>query len=295
MDDNITSFEGDFFCEQLFWHQHHINTPVTHPLAALTGVFLVIMPFFPNVLIGKDEVRAYNFHSFIPRQFQLCKSTLALTGIGTMIFHSISADQSREWHINYHMCDWMPITLMGNSIIVLYVSNLFQMSERKWTLLFLVIGCWSSFLGLAMDSSTEAYYSNEWNNWGQQKVYGTLLNLTLLLPLSLTLAFACWRRIRARDQIPLWIAITIVLMLWLSNAYLCERYPVTSVFHALYHAVISYVFIYAACLGVSLDSEWRFRYNQVYWPTLQHIGQNEKKDAWLVGVTIEPVHVGGGP
>jgi hypothetical protein len=293
MGDNITSFEGDFFCEQLFWHKMHVDTPVTHPLAALTGVFLVIMPFFPNVLIGKEEAIAYNFHSYIPRQFQLCKSTLALTGIGTIIFHSITADQSRAWHINYHMCDWMPITLMGNSIIVLYVSNLFQMSERKWTLLFLIIGCWSSFLGLAMDSGTESYYSNEWNSWGQQKVYGTLLNLTLLLPLSLTLAYACWVKIPLGNQTPLWVAISVVLLLWLTNAYLCEQYPVTSVFHALYHAVISYVFICAACLGVSLDSEWSFRYNRVYWPTLQHVGQAGKKDALLVDVKIDPSHVAG--
>ena len=292
MDDNITSFEGDFFCEQLFWHKQHIDTPVTHPLAAGTGVFLILMPFIKNVIIGKNS--AYNFHSFIPRQFQLCKSTLALTGVGTIIFHSITADQSRDWHINYHMCDWMPITLMGNSIIVLYVSNLFEMSERWWTLFFFFICCWSSFLGLAMDSNTEAYYSDKWSDMGQQKTYGTVLNLILLLPLSLTLAYACKTKIRPfSHQIPLWIAISLVLGLWLTNAYLCETFPLISWFHALYHVIISYVFIYAACLGVSLDDkEWMFVQGRFYWPMIEHRGMKAAKDGESIfNIKIDPAHI----
>jgi len=292
MGDNITSFEGDFFCEQLFWHQQQIDMPVTHPLAALTGIFLIMMPFKKNVILGNGDM--YHLHSFIPRQFQLCKSTLALTGIGTMIFHSMSADQSREWHINYHMCDWMPITLMGNSIIVLYVSNLFEMGERMWTLFFFCICCWSSLLGLAMDSNTEAYYSDKWQNLGQQKTYGTVLNLILLLPLSITLAYACRTKIRPySDQIPLWIAIVVVLVLWLTNAYLCEKVPMTSVFHALYHVVISYVFIYAACLGVSLDdTEWRFSLSRFYWPRIHHKGKKgDMEDSSIFHVKIDPSHV----
>ena len=276
MDDIITSFEGDFFCEQLFWHKQHIDTPVTHPLAALTGIVLILMPFKKNVILGNGDL--YHLHSFIPRQFQLCKSTLALTGIGTIIFHSMSADQSRDWHINYHMCDWMPITLMGNTIIVLYVSNLFELSETAWTIFFFVICCWSSGLALLMDSDTEHYYSNAWGDGGGQMWYGTILNIVLLVPMGLTLAYACYERIRPfSNTYPLWIAIAVVLVLWITNAYACVRYSWMSTFHAFYHLVISYVFIYAACLGVSLDdTEWMFTFNSYYWPIIEHKGVKEE-------------------
>ena len=277
MSENSTEFEGDFFCEQRFWHDVHKSPPVTHPMAALTGVIMILMPLFHNVRIGNLQ-QTYNFHSYIPRQFQLCKSTLALTGVGTIIFHSISADQSRQWHINYHMCDWMPITLMGNSIIVLYVSNLFEMGETQWTVLFFVICCWSSGLALLMDSDTEHYYSSEWGDGGGQMWYGTTLNIILLLPLGLTLAYACYSRLRpVSNTYPLWCAIAVVLVLWVTNAYACVRYSWMSTFHALYHLVISYVFIYAACLGVSLDErEWAFCIGPYYWPMIEHAGVNSE-------------------
>jgi hypothetical protein len=285
-------FEGDFFCEQKFWHKYNTDTHITHPMSALTGIIMIFIPLAPNIIIDK----AYHFHDFIPRQFQLCKSTLALTGVGTIIFHSISADQSRSWHLNYHMCDWLPITLMGNSIIVLYLSNLFDMNETCWTILFFAICLWSSGLAVAMDSDTENHFSNSMGNWDDQKQYGTILNVLLLVPLGVTLAYACFTKVRPlQNAVPLLGAILVVLVLWISNAYFCQEVPELASFHAIYHIVISYVFIYAACIGVSLDNQWEFAprwvhwkiHWPIYWPMVRYKEKKVEGSALFSGVAID--------
>ena len=44
MTTNSSIFEGDFFCEQRFWHDMDTPTPVTHPMAAFTGIIMILMP-----------------------------------------------------------------------------------------------------------------------------------------------------------------------------------------------------------------------------------------------------------
>ena len=269
MSDNRT-FAGDMFCEQRFWSKYNISVAAADPVCMSTGVCMVLMPLIPNVIVSKQRCR---FHEHIPIQFQLCKSTLALVGVGTIIFHYFTDQRARDWHLNHHMYDWMPITMMGNAIIILYCSAIFDLSEMGWTLAFLVACLWSYGLAMFMDTDTENYYSSVLGQAGEQNMYGTILNLVLLAPMTITLVSTYFCGLFKQTYTwPLWTSILIVLGLWLPSSYACVEMPELSMLHALYHVVISYAFIYAACLGVSMDADnWRLTLVYIIWPELEHV------------------------
>ena len=239
--------DGDFFCEQRLWRKYDVNPAAADPVCMTTGIFMMLMPFIPNARPHQQR---------LPVQFHMCKAALALVGFGTIIFHYFSAEHARRVHVNYQLCDWLPITLMASSIIVLYFCNLFpRLTETQWTVLLFSVLVWSSALAILMDTDTRDYYTAATGSAGDQNTYGTALNLALLLPLSLTLMYACWANgHHLRDIWPLWASLAVVLFLWVSNAYACADTPELSMFHAAYHIVVAYAFVYAACLGVCADS-----------------------------------------
>ena len=253
----------DMFCENSFWRGRGFNPGVADPVCMVTGGVMFLMPFFNNVL-GDGPV---------PPLFWLCKGTLGLVGIGTMFFHALTVERAQELHLNHYLMDWLPITMMCNAILLLYLSNLLVLAERGWTVLLIALCVWSGGLAMLIDSDTKSYLDAQSGGAGGQSVYGTALNVLLLLPLGAALAYAGWYKepFRWSQAWPLWSALFIVLLLWVFDAYLCQTHPELFLFHALYHVVVAYAFLYSACLGVCLD-ERRWEFVRVgLWPHIRYV------------------------
>lgn len=272
---------NDMFCESSFWRGKGLTLGVADPVCMVTGVCMFLMPFFNNVL-GEGPV---------PPLFWLCKGTLGLVGIGTVFFHALTVEKARDLHLNHYLMDWLPITMMCNAILLLYLSNLLVLDERGWTVLLIGLCVWSGGLAMLIDSDTKSYLDAQSGGAGGQSLYGTVLNVLLLLPLGAVLAYAGWYRFRFAQAWPLWAAITTVLLLWVLDAYLCQAHPELFLLHAVYHVVVAYAFLYSACLGVCLD-ERRWEFVRVgVWPHIRYlwvggmlaavrIVQTPYKEAW---------------
>jgi hypothetical protein len=251
----------DPFCEAEFWG----TDAIFNPMGTATAFLMIFMAFVNNFEKAT---------SHIPRLFLVCKGALAVTGMGTVFFHATSPATMANAHINHGLCDWFPIILLCSNILILYLSQLLSTrdsTECGWVVLLTGVLVWVFVLVVGMDSDTNAHFSAELGTSGEQGQYGTILNVALLVPLALVLAYAGRYRLPWRYFRGLVIALAISVTLWLLNAYLCRQFLWLSVFHAIYHVTIAYAFLYAACLGVAIDDkQWRFGLSPWGWP-LVHV------------------------
>jgi len=263
--------QTDPFCESSFWSSmgHHTH-PIKNPLSMATGALMLIIPVLFN------NIHCPYHTQELPIFLLIAKASLALTGAGTVYFHAVYPDQAESEHfINYQLCDWAPIAIMCTHILVLYLRALTKdkLGERWLTLLLLAVYVWCLMLILGMDSSTEKYWRSKLDSENQASTYGTILNAVLLIPLAIVLFYCTITKFKWQDASYLWYSIIISATIWLLNAYTCKDYPWTSVFHAIYHVIISYSFLYAACLGITLESDldmesWTFFRVNYIWPML---------------------------
>jgi hypothetical protein len=260
---------SDPFCESSFWTStgHHVH-PIKNPLSMATGIIMFLVPILVN-----NVYCPYNSQD-TPIFLLIAKASLALTGAGTVYFHTIYPDQAANEHfINYQLCDWAPIVIMCTHILILYVQALIRnkISERWLSLLIFIIYAWCLLLILGMDTMTENYWRQKLDTPNNPSVYGTILNAVLLIPLACILLYTTIFKFKWKDASYLWYSMFIAATLWILNAYTCHDYPWTSVFHAIYHLIISYSFIYAACLGITLELDieiesWTFYRINYVWP-----------------------------
>jgi len=258
------SSEKDPFCETRFWYgtqdkPNHIQ----NPLSMATGIVMCVAPLLIK-----------NTDSKVPVFLAIAKASLSITGAGTSYYHAVSPSQaSNEHYINHQMFDWVPICVMAAQVMILYVTNLVKFkSERIACLVLFVIFAWCTFLILGMDSHTELFWRNHLDTASeQQSTYGSFMNAILLVPMLLTITYCTVFIFAWEDASFLWYSLFLSLNLWLLNAYTCDDYPWTSVFHAIYHLVISYSFLHAICLGVSIDWEnWHFYKKKSFWPMVAY-------------------------
>jgi hypothetical protein len=266
------SYIVDPFCEESFWKGEHINTvPISNPVSAGTGLVIVLMVLFThNIRFDANHPPATGSTTI----FSLCRASLGIVGAGTVLFHSLD-DQSNA--LNSRLCDWLPIVLMCTNIFVLYFTKLSKLNgERTQTLIFMVMYIWMCVLILAADSTTYEWMTLKIDNLksGQQSMYGTIMNIVLLAPLGFVLLYASLKKFRWIHSAILWGLIIINLLLWVLNAYLCRDNLWMFIFHAAYHVSIAYTFLYATCLGMTLDDKWELAPSKrlwALWPMVQPV------------------------
>lgn len=264
----------DPFCEGVFWKEMHSEwSMIRDPICSVTGGMMMVMGFIPN---GGE----------VPVLFALCKASLALVGVGTVVFHALDEDQAYSVGINYRMCDWFSIAIMCTNVTALYISNQIRQTELISISVYFTMYLWTSFLVLGIDSFTYGYWTSKLDVSGQQNNYDTVMNAVLLGPMVFVIIYTAVFHMHIMDTIYLWISFGINAGLWLLNTYLCPTNSWLFVFHAIYHVTMAYTFVYAACLGVSLDTaNWTVETG--FWPT---ITPNRKKellsDVRIVGKSI---------
>jgi hypothetical protein len=262
----------DPFCEKRFWesHEHTRNLPITNPVSAATGFVILCMAMFTsNIRQKEDSPKMMRAPVII---FYLCRASLSMVGAGTMVFHSLDDTKTEYKDLNFRMCDWLPIVLMCTNIIVLYISKFEQYaSECCLSIMFTAMYIWTCILILAVDSTTYTSLTLKWHDpKNSQSVYGTVMNVVLLAPLGITLATASFKHFTYTQSVRIWGCIALNLALWIGNAYGCSDNLWLSMFHAVYHVTIAYTFLYAACLGMTIDKKWKLDHIFYIWPMIEY-------------------------
>ena len=275
--------DPDPFCEQRYWRSRGVAPSVAEPVGVVTGFAMLALALVPNIILHSSNIILHSPSAIplprspsvippprIPALFYLCKATLAVVGAGTMLFHGLSDANASDWHVSDSMFDWVPIVLMTNAVMALYLSHLVSLGELAGTLLFALLCAWSATLIVLIDSNTRAYFSARAGQANGQDAYGTVLNVLLLVPLCLTLLYAARTRFPPHpDTRYLWAAIAVSVACWVANAHACAATPQLFILHDVYHITIAYAFIFAACLGVCLDdARWEFRGVRNLWPEI---------------------------
>ena len=274
---------NDPFCEAEMWERAGLhNGVVQQPFSTVTGLLMMVMACLP--LYERCEQQQH-----MSKLLLLCKASLFLVGIGTIIYHAVGVEEMANAHLNHGMCDWLPIVLMLSNICVLYATRLWHSDnssgppERTWLVVFVLLLMWMFVLVVGMDSDTDGYWSKEMGASGSQGQYGTILNLVLLLPVALLLAYCCWYHFEWRYSRFLLASLGVSVGMWLLNGYLCRDHLWLSVLHALYHLTAAYGFLYGACLGASLhNSTHEFGLSRWGWPMLCRIPRYSQCDVVLV-------------
>ncbi len=278
-------FVYDPFCEKAFWER---KSPFTNPICASTGILMVIMALFTKNIIdspadsgAKQYYDNNNNNSTGLLLFTMCKTSLAVVGIGTAIFHLID-DQSNVGPFNFRMADRFTMILMCTNIFILYFVKLFHTSSRIGKYLFMcsifLLYVYMSGLVLAVDSATYEFMTLELKDSGReikignlQNMYETYMNLFMLLPLGLILICAvCITKGRQRRLIGwVWIWIILNLAMWSVNSYACRSFPALFVLHAFFHVTIALTFLFASCVGMTLDGAWELEMYLRVWPMIK--------------------------
>ena len=282
-------FVVDPFCEKAFWNNRtdqSMDGNLTNPLCAFTGLVLFFMAICTrnvfSVRNASNEVADFiecpecfgsteddKFQSLSITLLCLCRGSLGIVGLGTVVFHSMD-DATSVKAFNFRMCDRMPIVLMCTNIFVLYFVKLRRViSEHMLTLYFFLMYIYMGGLLLAVDSGTYEYMTFKFNDPidSPQSSYESLMNVCLLLPLGLILMYASLTRLTSCQVFSVWCQIFFSLGIWTINAYLCRKNRWMFVLHAVYHVTIAYTFLYAACLGMTLDGEWEMV--DYWWPMVE--------------------------
>ena len=215
--------DPDPFCEQRYWRSRGVVPSVAEPVGVVTGFAMLALALVPNIILHSPNMISL---PRIPALFYLCKATLAVVGAGTMLFHGLSDANASDWHVSDSMFDWVPIVLMTNAVMALYLSHLVSLGELAGTLLFALLCAWSATLIVLIDSNTRAYFSARAGQANGQDAYGTVLNVLLLVPLCLTLLYAARTRFPPHpDTRYLWAAIAVSVACWVANAHACAATP----------------------------------------------------------------------
>ena len=91
----------------------------------------------------------------------------------------------------------------------------------------------------------------------------------------------------------LWALLGTSLLLWVLNVALCKQASWLAPLHALYHVVMAFALVHAACLGlVFSDAGWEFRFSEgFFWMLCVHKiedecdkgGSEKGAGGWLLG------------
>jgi hypothetical protein len=258
----------DPFCERRFWeNDRHIKLPITNPVSAGTGLVIMLMAMFTTNIRKPDTLRTTRESV---TTFYLCRASLGIVGAGTVVFHSMDDTMAEFKDLNFRMCDWLPIVLMCTNIVVLYITKFERdANECCLTTAFICMYIWTCVLVLAVDSNTYEHLTLKWHDPDSpQSIYGTLMNVVLLVPLGLTLATASYYHFPTRSSLYIWSCVAVNLALWIANAYACSDTLWLSMLHALYHVTIAYTFLCAACLGMTIDGAWKVEFVRYVWPMI---------------------------
>lgn len=268
-------FVYDPFCEKEFWiHQNFNVDNFTNPICAVTGLFMTLMALPNNVM--QEDIKPTDPKLFL---FFLCKASLALIGIGTAIFHSMD-DQSNVGTFNFRMADRFAMIFMCINVFILFFVKLCLIKAEFFLMLSLfILYLYVSGLVLAVDSSTykvitlELIQNGEEIMGNRQNLYEIYMNIGMLVPLGLILLYATFTKRndsgKETNIAYVWFWIIFNLIIWSVNAYTCREYPILFLLHALFHVTIAYTFLFAVCVGMTLDGEWKLEIKHGFWPMIQ--------------------------
>lgn len=272
---NELEYVYDPFCEKAFWKQNNIDTfIITNPICALTGLVMTWMALFrSNFSSVRPEICTLSSFLFVS-----CKASLAVVGVGTAIFHSID-DQTNLKQLNFRLADRYSMICLCTSILILYSVKLFckmGVDFFVWglSLMYLyVLG-----LVLAVDSSTYEFMtlylhdqSSETPLGNLQNFYETYMNICMLFPLGMIMVYATAATHGHTRRLVLWVWFWIAfnLGMWAANSYSCRKNPSLFILHAFFHITIAITFLFAACVGMTLDGEWSIEMYWCVWPMIR--------------------------
>lgn len=264
----------DWWCERrLFGYEN--TSIIAEPVSSATG-FIMLIVFILLPRMPKNETP--------PQLFLFVKACLVVLAVGTILFHSITYENSVETvHVNINMFDWLPLVLTNAVLFVLYMQSTFNtLSCTMQIFIYTLIVLWSVFLALSMDTHTYNFLDSAIEN---AMSWGSILNFILLLPVMSALLYCTWTNRSLKTMWKrLWILLLASLVIWIVNVSACASSNWLAPLHAVYHVIMAYALVYAACLGLSVytKGEWEIAMNSAYVIAIQRkkasIGQASCKD-----------------
>lgn len=255
----MTSIDEDPFCEALFWQEMGINTIVTNPVAAATGLGMFVMACVPILDRYVQPVH-------VPFLFYVAKSTILITGMGTVVFHSVPLEKYD--FVNVRDFDWIPIVLMGFAVALFFLSHdIFVAVTVNET--GIVLACSGALLWMIanimlMDSGTRpALRRVSGDDQGLMWV-----NVLVLLP-NLIVLIRMVLEPKMRSQMRpggLYLAASIVM--WALNSALCRTAPWLAFLHAAYHVTVTMAYLIFISVAAVFISHERLEYSGTWWPRI---------------------------
>jgi len=258
--------KDDPFCEETFFLQWWLGSDaekkltVKNPFSVATGFVMFLAPLLLTNVYFADEARCGSRkRRNVPLALIFAKAGLSLTGLGTMYFHAVHEYEAMHvFHVDFEMSDWVPIVLMCGYIMGMYSMLVLKkqqkgffclwQSERFISLLFFCVMLWIFVLIVGLERVTRTFFREQVTS-----EYGSIMNGVLLLPLALMLFYCSVTEFAWQESKLLWYSILVSLVMWLLNNYFCEKFLWLFILHPAYHLTIAYAFLYAACLGLTLD------------------------------------------
>ena len=230
--------------------------PMKNPICSLTGVLMSVIGLLPH---GRR----------VPPLFSLCQASLAVLGVGTVLFHSLTPDQAAEISLSYRMCDWFSMAMVGGCLVSLFLSHMVPSEALVWVLTVVVL--WMGAVIVENDALTYQRWVTTMTGSGGRNDFDTIMSVVLLAPMAFILLWAVLTRVAWRQAVWMWVWLGLTLILWLSNSYGCKDMPALFILHALYHVAAAMLIMQGACIGVGLD-EARWEVQAGFWPMIREKG-----------------------
>ena len=251
-------FDDDPFCEAEFWRRMNVETYITNPIAAATGLLMSFIACIPMVNKNVPTDR-------VPFLFYLAKATVFITGLGTVVFHAVPLSYSA---VNIRFLDWIPIVLMGFSATLLALSHdlffLLNSTEAGVVAVCTCLMIWMITNITMMDSGTRPILTQY---FGSDLLVG---NILVLLPFLLILIRMLLTPTMREHMLPGGLYLAVSLVMWVVDSSLCRSVSWLSLLHAVYHLTVTMAYLHLIGIQAAYISRGslKFSMSKYTWPCL---------------------------
>ena len=272
MNDTFTD-DNDPFCELEFWTKTiGVHLSITNPLSAITAVFMSLISLIP-IIEGETDSKLVPFH------FYVAKASFFIMGFGSAAFHSVPLDLEA---LNVRDLDWIPIVLMGFSVVLLFLSHdLAHTKYARETLTVALCSCtllWLMLQIMFMDSNTRPVLVNDsGSDKGLMWVNGLLLLPFFLILIRMSLEPTLRTQMKTGC-----VFVLISVVSWALNNAFCRSVTWLFFLHTVYHLSIAIAYMHLISLACVLISHGHLRMRLLYgiWPRLYPVlreGANDQE------------------
>jgi hypothetical protein len=228
-------------CEHEFWElENGIYLPewFSEPFCAVSGLVMIYLAL--KCTAGLDDP---------PLQFCIARASLVTCGLGTAAFHMLDQIFMDETRINGIMLDGVTMAMVTVNIFLMHLSDWMKahlLSVSVLSMLYLL------FWAVTNDMLLHTFLSEEWRVNGV-----SMFSIGIQYPLFVSVYVYILIRVYwihgINDIFPMWGALFIALVAWVTNQFGCTYVRLFFIGHVLWHICIGYVAVYLMVLGLLND------------------------------------------